>query len=88
MPTGLARRSPENRIVDHLLIRVLVAPCGVHADEPSARRKAGRLIETVTELRQMLRSWHDFFCTLTLALFRWERGLATARNDRALSLGA
>ena len=27
-----------------------------------------------------------FFCTLTLALSRRERGLATARNDRALSL--
>jgi len=27
-----------------------------------------------------------FSCTLTLALSLWERGLATARNDRALSL--
>jgi hypothetical protein len=27
-----------------------------------------------------------FFCTLTLALSRTERELATARNDRALSL--
>ncbi len=39
MPAGLARRSPENRIVDHLLIRVLVAPCGVRKDKPSAYRR-------------------------------------------------